>query len=314
MNFVPSEVIPYGVAASDEAEIYSCIEQCGRIAYKSEDKITETSAQTFVQHLKKLGHLSVLEHSNIVLKISTSKPKAYLSLLHDHLVVILKKRNIYHPCVLDNEHLFIAGNIRSWLETIDQLNQHDTIRYLGNKLYLYYPSLFPKIDFESNLDIDCSIFTKQQQATLLGSPNVSKEMLDLPVFIFKVICDRGITHELVRHRVFSFTQESTRYVNYKNKGFKFIRPEYVNEPENRVFGARLTMISHWYNQMLQEGIKPQFARDILPNLLKSDIVISGRWSDWQHFITLRAATNAHPRIQYIAKTIQEYFRKIGMVQ
>ena len=148
---------------------------------------------------------------------------------------------------------------------------------------------------------------------------------DLPVFVFKFICDRGITHEVVRHRVFSFTQESTRYVNYQNRGMTLILPEELHpfydfekmefmrgDPLVDAWRSRALTLFQWYQEDLGRGLKPEIARDILPNLLKSEIFVSGRWSGWKHFIELRDSPKAHPRIRYVARETRKYFDSIGM--
>jgi thymidylate synthase (FAD) len=162
---------------------------------------------------------------------------------------------------------------------------------------------------------------EEEQLAILGKEPVS----DLPVFIFKLVCDRGITHEVVRHRVLSFTQESTRYVNYKNKGMILILPEeiedcYDSDKEQFVahnalvetWTARAETIFEWYRDDLNRGLRPEIARDILPNLLKSEIFVSGRWSGWRHFIQLRDSQQAHPRIRSIAREVRNYFDSLGI--
>jgi thymidylate synthase ThyX len=79
-----------------------------------------------------------------------------------------------------------------------------------------------------------------------------------------------------------------------------------------VWLKRAGTIFEWYLEDLQRGLKPQIARDILPNLLKSEILVSGRWSGWKHFIALRDTPQAHPRIRELAKEVRRYFYSIGI--
>jgi len=148
---------------------------------------------------------------------------------------------------------------------------------------------------------------------------------------YRVICDRGVTHEIVRHRLFSYAQESTRYCNYKN-AVEFIIPPWVDDAVQMMRGAVTLceeglrrdqdhlMASHlsrgtreWlracsysethYKYLLHTGWTPQQARSVLINSLKTEIVISGNLRQWMHFFDLRCATTAHPQMREVANMI-----------
>jgi thymidylate synthase (FAD) len=333
VQFVNTGVFPYGPAPSDEIEALRTIEICGRTAYKSEDKITEDSARAFVLMLKKHGHLSVLEHSNAVIRIQSKdsdKSSALKSLgaLSLNLINSLKERNAYHRAQIVKEPqpaLLLSGSFRAWLETL-QGNRHDEgagFGFLHGALHRFYPSLF-SLPEQTALSTDFQISSANdgEQLMILKEDHAT----DLPIFIFKIICDRGITHEIVRHRVLSFTQESTRYVNYKNKGMTLILPEELEPYWDAATGGfaehndlvvkwlnRAENIFAWYQDDIGRGRRPEIARDILPNLLKSEIFVSGRWSGWRHFITLRDSRHAHPRIRRIAQQVKQYFASLGLL-
>jgi thymidylate synthase (FAD) len=336
IRFQKSGVFPQGMAPSDEKRLLQVIEICGRTAYKSEDKITDDSARAFVLMLKKHGHLSVLEHSNIVLKIEAGPEMkgahplpATTGELFDTLLKSLKERFAYHRLypLLDpapDGGVVIAGNLRGWIETLLYLKEHDGELYLLFTSYLskFFPALF-QVECPVNeiLRSRISLMPEEEQLSLLKRDPTS----DLPVFIFKFVCDRGITHEVVRHRVLSFTQESTRYVNYKNKGMILILPEEIqdcydsikekftdHDPLVQEWIRRGEMIFDWYQEDLNRGLRPEIARDILPNLLKSEIFVSGRWSGWRHFIQLRDSPQAHPRIRAIARELRTFFDALGL--
>jgi flavin-dependent thymidylate synthase len=333
VRFIGTDVFPYGPAPSDEAEALKTIEICGRTAYKSEDKITEDSARAFVLMLKKHGHLSVLEHSNAVLKIKSSEDSdnslalQNLRRLNLNLVSTLKERHAYHRTQIINEPhaaLLVSGNFRAWLETLQGSRKSEgaCFELLQWGIQRFYPNLFgPPEQKTSSGDFRVSVANAEEQLMLLTENYAS----DLPIFIFKIICDRGITHEIVRHRVLSFTQESTRYVNYKNKGMTLILPEELEPYWNAAtcdfreqnvliekWLNRAASIFAWYQEDIGRGRRPEIARDILPNLLKSEIFVSGRWSGWRHFISLRDSKHAHPRIRHIAQKIREFFMSIGL--
>lgn len=139
-------------------------------------------------------------------------------------------------------------------------------------------------------------------------------MLEFGDAIFKVICDRGVSHEIVRHRLGSYAQESTRYCNY-SKG-KFDGEITVIEPpiesENARKHWRISMLSAEisYMEMLKAGCSPQIARSVLPNSLKTEIVVKYNFREWKHFFSLRAAPAAHPQMQEVAKMMQNELHQL----
>ncbi len=335
IQFLKTEVQPHGMAPAEESHALQLIEGCGRTAYKSEDKITPDSARSFVLMLKKHGHLSVLEHSNIVLKVdrapSTRSRQSSPSLdeFYDSLIQRLAFRNAFHRLYpLDGaaEAGFImAGNLRSWIETLAHLKGIDPIyfAFFLHHLKQFFPIIFAAdVSPGHDLPFAVSLVGPDEQLAL----QKKDPACDLPVFVFKFICDRGITHEVVRHRVFSFTQESTRYVNYGNRGMALILPEELypfyddgtktfigKSPLVDMWVKRAELFFSWYKEDLERS-KPEIARDILPNLLKSEIFVTGRWSGWDHFIQLREPMQAHPRIRSIARDVRTYFDSIGLTR
>lgn len=156
---------------------------------------------------------------------------------------------------------------------------------------------------------------------------------------FKIICDRGISHEIVRHRIASYSQESTRYVKYGELEV-VIPDELIDEIWTEVFGQvfpvhvteeilleEILLVIHlspaqkaWamacleaefsYRTMLNAGEKPQTARSVLPTCLKTEIVMTANFREWRHFIRLRSAEGAHPQIREIASLIKGWFKSV----
>lgn len=168
------------------------IEKCGRVCYKSEDKITDDSAEKFVAGIIKRGHEAVLEHASI------------------------------------------------------------TVRF---------------------------------------------------------VCDRGVSHEIVRHRLASFCQESTRYCNYsqgKHGGeITVIRPVYLEEGTSAWddWVGSCKAAEKTYFQMLNFGCSPQEARAVLPNSLKTEVVMTANLREWRHFLKLRTDNAAHPQMRELARPL-----------
>ena len=132
-----------------------------------------------------------------------------------------------------------------------------------------------------------------------------------------IYCDRGVSHELVRHRIASFSQESTRYCNY-NKGRKISGGEIrivplmdglTKEQTSRRM-ALYSMAEGVYNDEVAEGVSPQQARDNLPTCLRTEIVMTCNLREWLHFFELRCAPNAHPAMRKIAFEILDQMQKM----
>lgn len=122
----------------------------------------------------------------------------------------------------------------------------------------------------------------------------------------KFICDRGISHEIVRHRIASYSQESTRYCNYFKDKFgnelTFIKPYFWNDDTQQynIWLETMQMIEQNYNKLIQLGAKAEQARSILPNSLKTEIIATMNLRQWRHFFKLRTAPNAHPQMREIS--------------
>ena len=131
----------------------------------------------------------------------------------------------------------------------------------------------------------------------------------------KMVCDRGVTHEIVRHRVASYSQESTRYCNYQKDKFgnelTFIKPVFWKEdsPEYALWKESMQQIEDKYMKLIEMGASAQEARSILPNSLKTEIVVTMNLREWRHFFRLRTASAAHPQIREIAGMVLEEFRR-----
>lgn len=135
-------------------------------------------------------------------------------------------------------------------------------------------------------------------------------MLEHGGFSVLFVTDRGISHEIVRHRLASFAQESTRYCNYANGKFN---------GEISIIAPLELPIQDWlepmvelefsYKKMLSQGIKPQIARNILPTALKTEIVMTANFREWIHFLKLRTAKDAHPQIQEVANQVLKMLKK-----
>ena len=133
----------------------------------------------------------------------------------------------------------------------------------------------------------------------------------------RVVCDRGVTHEIVRHRVASYAQESTRYCNYGKDKFDneltFINPCFWTGDEDKdkkdIWINTMKNIEKQYLELLKIGATPEEARSILPNSLKTEIIITMNLREWRHFFKLRTSNAAHPQMRQVAFMILEIFKE-----
>ena len=276
--------------------IYKQVERAGRVCYKSEDKITEDSAKDFVDRMIKLGHGAMLEHGTIYLIIDCS----------GRLLDVANKyvNNKYSEWTLhpDGVHYCITTNYRVLLQN----------GWLDDLQYLCEPTEY-----------------HEKRVTV------------------HFVCDRGVSHEYVRHRVFSFAQESTRYCNYSKDKFDneltyicpcwldYDRVQELTEIANRdnkevyrmghdeslsmeerglcSFVYDMSNHEHGYLFQISVGWKPQEARAVLPNALKTELVMTGFVSDWEHFFKLRDAGSAHPQARELAHPLHEEFKNRNLL-
>ena len=279
--------------------IYKQIERAGRVCYKSEDKITEDSAKEFVERMIKSGHGAMLEHGTVYLKIPFGK--------------------MLDNGEFENEALacWFVDNPYSWVK----------IGGVGTEDCWYVTSNY-RVLIEKNL-----LYTLQY----LCEPTEFHEKRVTVHFV----CDRGVSHEFVRHRVFSFAQESTRYCNYSKDKFgnelTFIIPRWLSlsngsytydypngftkdgskwdsKLELNTFLLSLVRSEATYLELIEQGWTPQQARAVLPNSLKTELVMTGFVSDWENFFKLRDAGSAHPQARELAHPLHmEFLRRNYLV-
>ena len=276
MKFIkPSVELKLQEAGEDG--LFEHIEWAGRHCYKSHDKTTADSARRFVKAIVNRGHGSVLEHGTIYLSIPASEDISEFIL------------NPYTRIVRCGE----SGDPKDWFAV--------TTNY--------------RVIVENNWDLWLMWVS---EPTPFHERRVS----------VKVTTDRGVTHEFVRHRAMSLAQESQRYCNYNKDKFggqiTYIKPSWwdVMAPEDKArFKAGLLMAEEAYleavkvwderkpDKRFRTGFKgnplsPQAARMILPNATKTELIMTGFVSDWEHFFKLRCSSAAHPDARHLAEKIK----------
>lgn len=287
------KLIESSVQIIEEKDPYKMIELAGRTCYKSEDKITENSAKEFVDRMIKLGHGAMLEHGTIYLTIDGEDPNLSKIQSNPHTKVNLVPYEV-----------LTEGNY--------------TISYKA------YITTNLRVLVENNLK---ELLCYQVEPTEHHEKRITA----------KFICDRGVSHEFVRHRVFSFAQESTRYCDYSKDKFgndiTYIIPSWLDLPEGKYsnwdndwcdvselkllypevdnlsdpancFLQSIKNAEYYYFMLINRGWKPQQARQVLPNATKTELVMTGFESDWEHFFELRCSGAAHPDAKKLADELK----------
>jgi thymidylate synthase (FAD) len=120
---------------------------------------------------------------------------------------------------------------------------------------------------------------------------------------FRIVCDRGVTHEIVRHRLASYSQESTRYCDYEGE-IQFIDIRDVSggltDDQRKEWESAMQYAEGAYNRLRASGLAPQLARNVLPNSLKTEIVMTANLREWRHFLKLRTSKQSHPQMREVA--------------
>ena len=281
------------------------IEKVGRTCYKSEDKITEDSAAKFVGNLIKRGHEAMIEHWSLICKHDVLSA---VSISHDY------NKLLYSDNTADSQRLrpylrftnsyrnIVSGNIRAWRDFVKAcVENFGYIPQYMHGLIRNYPLFFPEYQEYVPPIINNNILMPISVSELTESERRVHQ--DITV---KFICDRGVSHEIVRHRVASFAQESTRYCNYSQDKFgseiTVIRPSWCSEDDDKYeewFGGCCTAESAYFS-MLDKGATPQEARSVLPNSLKTEIIVTMNLDNWKRFFELRCPANAHPDMREVA--------------
>jgi thymidylate synthase (FAD) len=125
---------------------------------------------------------------------------------------------------------------------------------------------------------------------------------------FRIVTDRGVTHELVRHRIASFSQESTRYCDYSGDRFGgelgFIVPPGLSDSASSTWRCAVDTAEGMYKGLRASGVPPEIARSVLPNALKAEIGMTCNAREWRHFLKLRLSPKAHPQMRHVAALIR----------
>lgn len=264
------------------------IEYAGKVCYKSQSNITDSSYEKFITNIVKSGHTSVIEHESFLFMFDDTLYNTSLKKFFEY--------NHYANITHEKGYHFISGNIRMWYNMVgnDKDIENIYLQGLSSVLYEYYPYLFK--NYECKINCVYGLEAEKECSEL------SKHKL----YTFEITGSRSFTHQLVRHRTLSFSQESQRYCNYSgnkfNHSIKFIE-NVIPDSSTEI----LKEVEKKYFELIDSGVKAEDARQILPNCTASTIVVSGTLENWKKFLYLRMdEKHAQKEIVDIANTIAKY--------
>ena len=288
------EYVKNNVKLIDLAEPGRKIEYAGRVCYKSQDKISDESYERFIKGIVNRGHTSVLEHERKMFAVT----EEYWLKFWQHLFARSDKSRYFNiTSSEDGNYVYVSGNIRAWYEfTKEESDDFKEDREIISAfLAKDYPYIFSRNE-AIRLPTDV-VFYGTEAEKMCGDLTKHK------AYTFEIVGSRSFTHQIVRHRSLSFSQESQRYCNYSgnkfNHSIRFIKCDAFDDDI-------LQTIEDAYFKAIDNGAKPEDARQILPNCAASTIVVTGTLEDWKKFLHLRVDEHAQKEIREIAETIMNY--------
>ena len=283
------------------------IEACGRICYKSEDKITEESAVPFIKRIVKHGHNSVTEMGALSLKVTIDSE----SLATQFFAIIPKYLQIDR---LEKKVLLISGTVRAFRELYQNYGSVKLVKAITNYLAqgnpLFFEDLLPKRGAVPQSGV---IVEKMSLEEIDG---LSADLLAKHRFLaVKFITNRAVTHEIVRHRPCSFLQESQRYCRYSEDKFgsevTFIKPMFFEEgsAEYKIWEEAMVYTEKLYLKLLETS-SPQAARTVLPNSCKTELIVYANLLEWFHIFKLRTSPAAEPSMRELTIPLLARFQEL----
>lgn len=304
---------------------YQFIERIGRKCYKSEDKITEDSAVKFVKGLVNSKHLAMVEHYwvHLVYEHSSIEFHSFVEFLNTMSDRVLNHYggatdvDKFMQITEVGNKTFVSMPLRVVIELLDMLKDNMMYSHFFDGVVSQFPDLFPEFVASAEQTNKFVVIADDDEFSAMIAKTMANYKCSADTIVYEVmkhkthtvlfICDRGVSHELVRHRPCSFAQESTRYCNYQKGKFggeiSVIEPSYLRENKQdikyQLWREYCKQCEDGYFNMLNMGCTPQEAIAVLPNSLKTEIIMTANELEWQHIVDLRAkgVTGApHPQM------------------
>lgn len=282
------------------------IEACGRICYKSEDKITPESAEPFIRNIIKHGHNSVTEMAVLTLKILYDSESYASQLFH-------LQPKFLHIDKTEKKEMLVTGSVRAFRELYQANPSVKMVKAVAEFLWkrhpLFYEDLLPprglmrqegvqveKVSLEKVDQLPADLLAKHRHVAVL------------------FVVNRAITHEIVRHRPVSYLQESQRYCRYSQDKFgneiTFIKPMFFEEDseEYTLWKQVMAETEKVYLKLLETS-SPQAARTVLPNSCKTELITFANLLEWLHIFKLRTSKGAEPSMREVMIPLLKKFQK-----
>ena len=280
------------------------IELCGRICYKSEDRIDHDSALPFVTKMAEHGHNSVLEMGVVTLEVICSSESKITEFF------LIQPRYLHID--RDGNTLLITGSIRAFRELLvfhpDCAVVDAMCGFLNERHPYFFSTILPENGFTNT-----SISVRKLELEEVDQLSAIKRAKHRHIAV-KFIVNRAITHEIVRHRPCSFLQESQRYCRYSEDKFgsevTFIKPMFFEEgsPEYAIWQKTMQDTEQMYLQLLKTS-SPQAARTVLPNSCKTELIVYANLIEWLHIFKLRSTKAAEPSMREVIIPLLEEFKQ-----
>lgn len=318
MGGIQVKLIEPSVQLIDVPDLLEKIEIIGRTCYKSENKITQGSAKRFVDGLIQRSHFAMLEHAEVTYEITGIADSTLYQLLdipfvrHSYVIKTSEMQNV-HLVTVSLSHLFNP----MWSD--NEYIQIFKSMFLNSEGTFPVTTSFKNSTGTTTITLFKDILTELPRLSSMSDWSPRALWDHHGSYTLKFTCDRGVSHELVRHRC-SFAQESTRYCNYTASKFgeeiKFIEPSSFdkwNEATQHEFIHQLESSESCYMYLISEqGLRPQEARAVLPNALKTEVIMTAPVYQWQHFFNLRSFGTTgipHPDMKLVADQAYEIFNQ-----
>ena len=293
---VTMKMLSPSVELIQEENPYKKIEIIGRLCYKSENKITYDSCYRFVYNLIHKNHFAMLEHARCTFTLNNDYGGIFSTLINIPAITI---------CRTDTDKIFVNVSMSHLYnseysnELFIAMRRQVELYWLPTSYYDLYGISVDSTDISYNLtylvdNLECPI-TKYPE---------------LHYASIKFLCDRGVSHELVRHRC-AVAQTSTRYCNYSKNKFgnqiSYVTPSTYHTWDasaQSAWNMSLNCAEESYMKMLTVGCSPEQARSVLPNSLATEVVLTMNIPRWKHFFDIRylgTTGNPHPDMKYIAR-------------
>lgn len=298
MNIIPPS---YTILDNlDRESLAVRLEYCGRICYKSEDKIDRDSAIPFVGKMAEHGHNSVLEMGVITLAVTCGDSTdigTFFSTIPRYL----------HVDHMEEGTLLITGSARAFREMFLFHPQCGVVQALSAFIAQRHPYLFSTLATQPE---GCeNIKVRKVELAAVDNLPVEQRVKHRHLAV-KFIINRAVTHEIVRHRPCSFLQESQRYCRYSDNKFggeiTFIKPMFFKQDsaEYKIWQQAMVETEQHYLNLLATS-SPQAARTVLPNSCKTELIVYANFVEWQHIFNLRTTSAAEPSMREVMIPLHE---------